>query len=56
MFKLFTSIDNFTTKLANRESDPINQARVKMLAYFILSYLFFSAISGAAYIVEMQKM
>lgn len=52
MLTFLTYIDTFVTKLANRETDPINQARVKMLVYLIFSYIFFSATSILAYTLE----
>ena len=42
-------IQNITTKITSRETDPINKARVLMAFYLVLAYLFFGLFLVAAY-------
>nr|WP_068889427.1 response regulator [Pedobacter panaciterrae] len=49
MLHLLHPINAFVTKLVNRETDPINQARVKMLTYILILYLPYTAILIFAY-------
>lgn len=49
MLQLLQSINLFVSKLVQRETDSINQARVKMLAYILILYLPYTAILIFAY-------
>lgn len=49
MLRLLQPIKAFVTRLANRETDTINQARVKMLTYILILYLPYTAILICAY-------
>ncbi|MCD0487397.1 response regulator [Pedobacter sp. MC2016-14] len=49
-------IDGFITALLKRETDPINQARIRVLAYIILGYIFYSGILIVAYILEKEML
>jgi signal transduction histidine kinase/CheY-like chemotaxis protein len=56
MIHLFQPIENFVIKLAKPETDPINQARAKMLSYILILYLPFTAILTVAYILGGQTL
>lgn len=56
MIHLFQPIENFVIQLAKPETDPINQARVKMLLYILILYLPFTAILIIAYILGGQTL
>jgi len=45
-------IDNMIVRLASRETNPINQARIRILVYFIFSYMLFAAILMVAYFID----
>lgn len=49
MLQLLQSINLFVSKLVQRETDSINQARVRMLTYILILYLPYTAILIAAY-------
>lgn len=49
MINLFESISGIFNNLIAKEKDPINQARIKMLAYILVLYLLFSGILIIAY-------
>jgi len=49
MLQFLQSINLFVSKLVQRETDSINQARVKMLTYILILYLPYTAILIAAY-------
>ncbi|WEK17753.1 MAG: response regulator [Candidatus Pedobacter colombiensis] len=54
MIHLFQPIEDFVIKLAKPETDPINQARVKMLLYILILYLPFTGILIVAYSIGGQ--
>lgn len=51
MTHLFESISGIFNNLLIKEKDPINQARIKMLAYILVLYLFFTGILIFAYTI-----
>lgn len=51
MINAFISIGNIFNRLLVREKNPINQARIKMLAYILVLYAVFTAILIVAYIL-----
>lgn len=51
MINAFISIGNIFNRLLVREKNPINQARIKMLAYILALYAVFTAILIVAYIL-----
>jgi signal transduction histidine kinase/ActR/RegA family two-component response regulator len=42
MFRPFHYLDNIVTKMAQRDNDPINQTRIRMLSFFMLAYIIFA--------------
>ncbi|KEQ30323.1 hypothetical protein N180_10245 [Pedobacter antarcticus 4BY] len=51
MINAFISIGNIFNRLLVREKNPINQARIKMLAYILVLYTIFTATLIVAYIL-----
>src|SRR5690606_21409238 len=49
---LIQYINNIIVKVATRETNPINQARVRMLVYIIFSYLFYTGVLTVAYLID----
>lgn len=52
MMPLVRYIDNIIVRLTSRETNPINQARVKILIYVLFSYLFFAGLLVIAYFID----
>lgn len=52
MVPLVRYIDNIIVRLASRETNPINQARVRILVYIIISYLLFTGTLMVAYFID----
>src|SRR5690606_30612756 len=52
MMPLIRCIDNMIVRLASRETNPINQARVRMLVYIIFYYLFYTGVLTIAYLID----
>lgn len=50
MTYLFENVSGIFNKLVSEEKDPINRARIKMLAYILILYLLFTGILILAYI------
>ncbi|WP_316814752.1 response regulator [Pedobacter nyackensis] len=50
MTYLFENVSGIFNKLLAKERDPINQARIKMLAYILVLYLLFTGVLIFAYI------
>jgi len=49
-----SKFDTFLESLLKKETDPINQARIKMLVYIILAHMLFAATLITAYAVQGQ--
>lgn len=47
-------LNNLVNKIANKETDNINKARIEMLIYILVAYLVSSGILVIAYLVEYQ--
>lgn len=56
MINAFISIGNIFNRLLVREKNPINQARIKMLAYILVLYAIFTAILIVAYILGKETL
>jgi len=56
MTYLFDNISGIFNKLIAKERDPINKARIKMLAYILVLYLLFTGILIIAYTVDGEKL
>src|SRR5690554_1747474 len=54
MISIFNRIDATIVSLANREQDPINKIRVRILIYSLFGYLLYSTVLGTAYFFQQE--
>src|SRR5690554_3666075 len=45
-------IDTSIARLTSRETNPINQARIRMLVYILFFYMLFAAVLTVAYLAD----
>lgn len=56
MIKIPAWLDSYINKMVSRETDPINQARVRMLFYILVAYTVFGLSLMVAYICTQQDL